>query len=177
MEEIPSMYSCHSYKERRSPSYETSFLSCLYDYSSYYYDGTYSVGFAGEGELTSAISYVTNGELPKIYTLTGHGESSLSTDFQTAVEKQNMELEELSLLTETEVPEDANCILMYAPQSDISSEEKEILLTYLQGGGNFFLITDPQSESGSRPNLDALMAEYSRYISIGDGKVYLAEST
>lgn len=131
-----------------------------YDYSNYYYDGSYSVSFAGESELTSAISYVTNETLPKIYTLTGHGESSLSSDFQTAVEKQNMELEEISLLTVTEVPEDASCIFMYAPQSDISSEEKDILLTYLQGGGNFFLITDPQSESGSRPNLDALMAEY-----------------
>lgn len=131
-----------------------------YDYSNYYYDGSYSVSFAGENELTSAISYVINDTLPKIYTLTGHGESTLSSSFQTAVEKQNMELEELSLLTVTEVPSDADCIFMYAPQSDISADEKDLLLTYLQGGGNFFLITDPQSESDSRPNLDALMETY-----------------
>lgn len=131
-----------------------------YDYSNYYYDGSYSVSFAGENELTSAISYVINDTLPKIYTLTGHGESTLSSNFQTAVEKQNMELEELSLLTVTEVPSDADCIFMYAPQSDISAEEKDLLLTYLQGGGNFFLITDPQTESGSRPNLDSLMETY-----------------
>lgn len=131
-----------------------------YDYSNYYYDGSYSVSFAGENELTSAISYVTNDTLPKIYTLTGHGESTLSSSFQTAIEKQNMELEELSLLTVSEIPSDADCILMYAPQSDLASEEKDILLTYLQGGGNFFLITDPQTESDSRPNLDTVMDSY-----------------
>lgn len=69
------------------------------DYSDYYTTGSYSESFAGESALTSAIDYVTNEDLPKLYALTGHGESELSSSFESAVAKQNVELESLSLLT------------------------------------------------------------------------------
>ena len=52
---------------------------------------SYYMNFAGESALTSAIDYVIRDTLPKLYTLTGHGESALSASFQSAVEKQNME--------------------------------------------------------------------------------------
>lgn len=131
-----------------------------YDTTNYYYDGTYTVSFAGEGALTSAISYVTNEDLPKIYTLTGHGESSISSTFTTAIEKENMEVAELSLLTVDAVPEDADCVIIYIPQSDISAEEKEMLLTYMQNGGNLYYISQPAEEEGQFANLEALLAEY-----------------
>lgn len=131
-----------------------------YDYSSYYYDGTYSVNFAGEGSLTSAIAYVTNENLPKLYALSGHGEQSLSSSFSTAVEKENMELNQLSLLTVDQIPDDADCILIYSPQSDISAEEKDMLLTYLQSGGSLYYISNPAETEGQFANLEALMAEY-----------------
>lgn len=40
------------------------------DYSDYYTTGSYSESFAGESALTSAIDYVTNEDLPKLYALT-----------------------------------------------------------------------------------------------------------
>ncbi|MFR2156473.1 MAG: Gldg family protein [Evtepia gabavorous] len=92
------------------------------------------MNFAGESALTSAIDYVIRDTLPKLYTLTGHGESALSASFQSAVEKQNMELEELSLLTAEEVPEDADCLLICGPESDLSQEEKEAILATPGGG-------------------------------------------
>ena len=131
----------------------------VYDYSSYYYDYSYDVSFAGESELTSAIDYVINEDLPTLYLLTGHGEATMASSFSTAVEKENIQPQELSLLTKEGVPEDADCVLIYAPQSDISEEEKEMLLRYLQGGGSLLLITDPPLE-GKLTNLEALMAEY-----------------
>jgi len=139
----------------------------VYDYSDYYTTGSYTTSFDGEGALTSAISYVTSNDLPKLYTLTGHGESSLSSTFSSAVQKENFEIEELSLVSAESVPEDADCILIYGPQSDISEEEKEMLLTYLQGGGNLLLVSDTPQEDSSRPNLDALMAEYGMTASEG----------
>lgn len=131
-----------------------------YDYTNYYYNGTYDVSFAGENLLTSAISYVTNDNLPKIYMLTGHGEAELAATFESAITNENMTIEELSLLTIDAIPEDADCIFINSPQGDISEEEKDMLLTYLQGGGNMYLISGPL-ESGERlANLEALMAEY-----------------
>ena len=129
------------------------------DYTSYYYYGTESWSFCGESELTSAIDYVVSENLPKVYLLTGHGESSLSDSFASAVKQQNIETAELSLLTLESVPADTDCILINAPQSDISLDEQSKLLEYLGNGGNLFLITDPP-KSGELTNLEALMADY-----------------
>lgn len=131
----------------------------VYDYYSYYYYGTTDVSFAGESELTSAIDYVINADLPKMYLLTGHGESSLNSTYQSAVEDENIISSELSLLSLEAVPEDADCILICAPQSDIAAEELEILRNYLASGGKIMLVSEPLQD-GRLDNLEALMADY-----------------
>ena len=138
------------------------------DYTSYYYYGTENWSFCGESELTSAIDYVVSENLPKVYLLTGHGESSLSDSFTSAVKQQNIEMAELSLLTLESVPADADCILINAPQSDISLDEQSKLREYLGNGGNLFLITDPPKNE-KLSNLEALMADYG--VSTVDGIV------
>lgn len=138
-----------------------------YDYSSYSSYG-YDASFAGESALTSAIDYVTRDDMPKLYTLTGHGETQLSSSFQSAVESGNFELEELSLLTAGAVPEDADALLICAPQSDLSQEEAELVQAYLQAGGHMILITDPPQEEALE-NLEALMASYG--VSAAEGIV------
>lgn len=58
-----------------------------YDYTSY----SRSIdGYDAEGQLTSAIQYVTmdSTELPVIYQVSGHGETALSGGFTEAIEKQ-----------------------------------------------------------------------------------------
>ena len=130
-----------------------------YDYSNYYTTGAYDVSFAGEGAITSAIDYVLSDNLPVVYTLTGHGETPLPSSLETAVQRENIELRELSLLTAGAVPDDAGAVLVSIPQGDISPQEGDMLLEYLQGGGKLFLITQPP-ESGAPANLEALMARY-----------------
>lgn len=129
------------------------------DYESYYYYGEQNWSFCGESEVTSAIDYVLSEDLPTVYTLTGHGESALPTTFATAVEKENIETAELSLLTEEAIPEGAAALLIYAPQRDISEDEKTKIETYLGNGGKLILITDPPQE-GALTNLEAVMAHY-----------------
>ena len=140
----------------------------VYDYYSYYYYGTEDISFCGEAALTSAIDYVVSESLPKIYTLTGHGEAALASTFTDAVDKENMETSELSLLTTEYVPEDADCILIYAPQSDISEQELTMLREYLHNGGNVVLITAPP-QNMPLTNLEALMADYG--LSAAEGVV------
>lgn len=140
-----------------------------YDYSDYYTTGSYSVSFAAESEITSAIDYVTSDDLPKLHMLTGHGESALSTSFQTAVEKQNVETEELSLLTVEGVPEDADALFINAPTSDISEAERDAILEYLQSGGRLILITGPLQDGTELTNLEAVMEYYG--VSAVDGIV------
>ena len=137
----------------------------LYSYS---YDSSYNyiVTFSGESGLTSAIDYVVSDDLPVVYTLSGHGEEELSTSFSSSIEALNVEVNSLSLIETGEIPEDADCLLILAPESDISADELSPIQTYLAEGGGLILITDPEHESGERPNLDALMEEdvYKRQV-------------
>ena len=131
-----------------------------YEYSDYYwYTGEYETYFAGESALTSAIDYVVSETIPKVYTLTGHGETELNSTFANAVEKENIEVASLSLLTEGSVPADADAVLICAPQRDISEDEKELLLAYLQEGGSLLLLTSPLQD-GTLTNLETVMAYY-----------------
>lgn len=134
------------------------------DYSSYSYSTT---GFDAEGQITSAIAAVSSENLPKVYTLTGHSESELSTTMSSAVEKENIELESLNLLTEDAVPEDADALLVLSPQTDLSTEETNKLLSYLMTGGKAFFITDYTGTE--MPNLTSLLNYYG--IEVEDGVV------
>mgnify|MGYP002229747180 FL=1 len=105
--------------------------SKIVDYSSMYqqemnsYSMSYeTTGFDGEGQLTSAVSYVTSDDLPMMYNIEGHGESSLSSSLESSIKKGNIDVQSLNLLTEGKVPEDADCILINSPKNDFSEDEK-----------------------------------------------------
>ena len=135
-------------------SYDDIYLSepDMYTYS-------YNTSFDGEGAITSAIDYVVNAEQPQLYRLEGHGESELPSTFQDQLEKANMELHDLSLLTVDAIPEDAACLLIYAPTSDISGEERDMLADYVTGGGKLLVMAGPV-DGASLDNLYSLLSEY-----------------
>ena len=78
----------------------------------------------------------------KIYQLTGHQEQDLGGNFTDALTKNNITVEDLSLVTMESVPEDAAALIICSPQKDFSSEETEKILNYLQNGGKVLLFTD-----------------------------------
>ena len=125
------------------------------DYTTY----SYATSFDGEGAITSAIDYVVSDELPQLYVLEGHGEAELSAVFSDQLTKENMEVNTFSLLTENAVPEAADCVLIYAPESDISQEEKDILADYVSTGGKLLVMAGP-TEDGTLTNLYSLLADY-----------------
>lgn len=120
---------------------------------------SYDVSFDGEGAITSAIDYVVNEDQPKVYVLEGHGEAELPDAFSEQIEKENIELTAFSLLTEDEIPEDADGILIYAPSSDISGEEKKLLAEYVAAGGKLMVMAGP-TEDGTLENLYSILADY-----------------
>lgn len=144
-------------------SYSDIYLTDI-DYTTY----SYVYSFDGEGAITSAIDYVVSDDLPKVYVLEGHGEEELSSEFSDQLEKENMELVQFSLLNEDEIPEDADCILIYAPSSDISEEEKTLLADYVSEGGQLMVIAGP-TEDGTLTTLYGLIADYG--VTVADGIV------
>lgn len=123
------------------------------------YSYSYNTSFDGEGAITSAIDYVINEEQPKVYLLEGHGERELPASFKEQIEKENIQLEQLSLLNVDSIPEDAAGIMIYAPSSDISREEQTMLADYTKKGGKLFAAAGPVKE-GSLDNLHGLLEEY-----------------
>ena len=123
------------------------------------YSYSYSTSFDGEGAITSAIDYVTNPDQPVVYALTGHGEEDLPATFADSLEKENITVEELSLLNTDEIPEDAACLIVYAPQSDISEAERILLEDYVAGGGKLLVMAGPV-EDADLTNFYALLEPY-----------------
>ena len=66
---------------------------------------SYTTSFDGEGAITSAIDYVVSEELPQLYVLEGHGEAELPATFSEQIEKENIETNTLSQLTDHALPE------------------------------------------------------------------------
>ena len=125
------------------------------DYNTYSYTTS---GFDGEGQITSAISYVTSDNLPVLYTLDGHGEKSLDSTLQEDIEKANIEIKSLNLLTEESVPEDADCLMINSPSTDISEDERDAIIEYLENGGKAMIFSDYTEES--MDNFDAVLENY-----------------
>ena len=120
---------------------------------------SYNASFDGDGAITSAIDYVVSEELPQVYVLEGHGEAELPETFSDQIEKENMELHTFSLLTEDAVPEDADCVMIYSPATDISQEEKDMLADYAANGGKLLVMAGP-TEEDDLENLYSLLADY-----------------
>ena len=127
------------------------------DYSSYYTTGSYTMNFAAENALTSGIAKVTRENAYLLYQLAGHGETSIESDFTEALANAGVTVQDLNFLTNGSVPEDADVVLINAPQTDFSSLDADALRGYLSTGGCVLVTTDLTVDT---PNLDAVLAEY-----------------
>ena len=130
--------------------YETSI-----DYQTY---SSQTTGFDGEGQITSAIGYVTSENLPVLYTVEGHGEKDMDSSIKEDIEKANMDIKSLNLLTEGSVPDDADCLFIDSPSTDFSSDEKDAIIEYLENGGKAIIFSDYTTED--MPNFDAILENY-----------------
>ncbi len=115
-------------------------------------------GFDLEGLLTSAIDYVTTDDLPMVYELSGHGELLLSGEFRTALDRENVKLQEIQLVTAGSIPRDADCVLILAPSEDYSEAEIGALKNYMDQGGHLYILLQWTKEP--QKNLQGFLAEY-----------------
>ena len=135
-------------------SYEDIYLTEA-DMASY----SYTTSFDGEGAITSAIDYVVSEDHPKLYMTEGHGEAEVSAVFADQIEKQNIETVTFTLLNSDTIPEDADVVLIHAPTSDLSKEEKDMLAEYTKNGGKLMVMAGP-AEDGVLTNLYSLLGDY-----------------
>lgn len=134
------------------------------DYQTYTSNTT---GYDAEGQLTSAIQYVTNEDMQTVYTVTGHGELSISSRFKELIEKMNLGLKELNLLETDAVPKDCRALVILGPSSDFSKDDADKVLSYLSDGGKALVTT--QYTSASMQNFKSILKAYG--LQLNDGMV------
>nr|MDE7021680.1 Gldg family protein [Lachnospiraceae bacterium] len=141
-----------------------------YEYYSYY---EYQItGYDGEGQIVSALEYVTTDTMPKLYMVSGHNELELETQFRQAIEKKNIACESLLLLSEEQVPEDAQALILNAPLSDYSDDDVEKIIRYLEKGGNAVIV--PAWTDVELPNFERILDYYG--VSVLNGVIMEGDS-
>lgn len=131
---------------------------------------TYSsevTGFDGEGQITSAINYVTSDNMPVMYTLEGHDEATMSDTLKDTIQKANIDIQSLNLLTMDSVPDDADILFIFAPAKDISEDEASKIISYLENGGKALIVSNYSSEE--MPNFASVLENYG--VKTADGIV------
>lgn len=151
---------------------ESSKRSKVVDYSDLYvYEFDYTnytqnvTGYDAEGQITSAISYVLSEDMPKIYMITGHGESEWDATFTEVVQKANIEAESINLMNYEEVPQDAVAVVIHAPTQDLSADDTEKVLSYLEKGGDILINTTYTGQE--MPNFNKILEFYGVEVSEG----------
>ena len=156
------LYEIVGYSDGTYMSYEDCTMAYQNIYYSYGDSPEVKEYFFAENEITGAIDYVTSDNIPIIYEITGHGEASTSTGkFGNLTMKENVELRTHTLASgdKIAVPDDAAAVLIYAPSADITKEELDALITYVDGGGDIIFFSFYEYISPEEmPNLTALTA-------------------
>ncbi|NLL51376.1 MAG: GldG family protein [Peptococcaceae bacterium] len=136
----------------------------VYDMYSYYTTGRYTeTEFDAEGQLTSAVDYVVRDSTTKVYTLEGHGESTLPVAALNLIDKANINTDTVNLLTAGGIPKDCDLLISHAPEKDLANDELSMIKSYLAEGGKLLLLID----SDSLANFNILMGEYGMNIAKG----------
>lgn len=143
----------------------------LFNYTQSQSDGSYQPSsFIGENKLTSALLYVSSADAPRVFFLTGHDEiaSSYCTMLTGQLRSSNYEVEDLTLGSDGQL-RPGDTVLMLAPSVDLTSEEYQILQTWLDEGGRLFYVSNPTTDTSRMTNLERLLSYYN--LGFSDGVV------
>lgn len=125
------------------------------DYQTY---SSKTTGYDAEGQLTSAIQYITSDDLQTVYEIIGHGEETISGNFQEAIEKMNLNLQSLTLLETEQIPKDCELVVINGPTADFSKDDTDKMIQYLADGGKALITTQYTTEEMS--NFKKLLTTY-----------------
>lgn len=156
--------------EKTDRQISVSFDDILVGSSSYYGTSSSATEFDGDGQLTSALNYVTSSKEYKAYYTTGHGETDFSSSVTDLMEKSRISAEVLNLLSATSIPDDCDLLILNGPTSDLTKDEISVLNKYLKKGGNVLCLLAYTDKSMDQ--LYGLLEDYGMKVSDG----YIADT-
>lgn len=109
--------------------------------------------FWGESRITNALIELSQGERKKLYFSQGYGEPSVDvrdgelSEIISALGRDYVEVEGLSLPEISEIPEDADGVCIVSPNLELHEDELVKLWEYWNRGGRLFFAMSPQEET------------------------------
>jgi ABC-type uncharacterized transport system involved in gliding motility auxiliary subunit len=119
-----------------------------------------------EVDITNALVKLTRSGGRKVYFLEGHNERRIGSALPdvsagadeaegragfskaaAALRNETHSVESLLLATSSEVPEDANLVVIAGPTQPFFDEERQALERYLAGGGSLLVMIDPRAQT------------------------------
>ncbi len=114
-----------------------------------------------EEALTSGLIKVTREGTKVLYFISGHGEHGLDdqeeaglSQIKQALENANYAVEDLLLLQESAIPEDAAVVVLAGPQKNLLPTELDALNAYIHQGGRVVCMFDPGQASDTAKFLE-----------------------
>ena len=131
-----------------------------YDASGMFNNAQEISAFKGEQVITGALIELVEDRQTKIGLVTGQGEAGLGdgsslSRFESAVERQNLKLEDLSLAGLEKIPGTFGAVILAGPAYDLTDHDIAILQTYWDEKGRLLLLLNPRVRT---PKLDAFLA-------------------
>ncbi|HJU06129.1 MAG TPA: DUF4350 domain-containing protein [Nitrospiraceae bacterium] len=134
-------------------------------------DQTTRVTTPSEAELTSALIRVSKDKKKHIQFLEGHGERSLTDSergglslMKDALVKQGYETGTVSLLQESQVPENTSVLVLAGPRRPVTKDEQDRIGRFVDAGGRLLLLVDPDTHSELDPLLRRWGVELGRGV-------------
>lgn len=129
-----------------------------------------------EESITNAIIKVSNENPVKVYFASGNNEISLDNlnYLKAYLEDQIYEIEELNLMSATEIPSDCKILAFIRPEEDLTDSQVELIKNYVNNGGNLFVCALEPSD-GEYTNLQKVLDLYG--VKINKGLLYEGNSS
>ena len=125
------------------------------------------VSYNFESEITRAIHFVSQGDPPVVYFVTGSGERELLPQFVVFLEAENFILREVNPILE-EIPASADILYVPMPMRDFTDVKADRLIDFMRRGGSVFFALGFRLEVF--PNLERVLDYYG--ISMGDFVIF-----
>jgi ABC-2 type transport system permease protein len=140
-----------------------------FDQYSYQTDVT---GIKAEQAFTGAIKYVTSDYTPTVYFTEGHQENKVDDYYETVkiyLDQNNYAVKTVNLMTQEEVPSDAEILIIASPKTDLSTDEEYKIKQYLKNGGKVLFLFDSLESDVKFTAFENVLADYN--ISLNYDKV------
>jgi len=139
--------------------------------------------FKGEGMFLSALQSIIEGEPPKVYFLTGHGERD-PEDFDERrgystlsryIQRDNLTVHKWNLSEKREMPSDAGVIVIAGPRQPFTTAEAMAVEEYIGKRNRMMILLDPRQDSGLKPMLQRLGVKVDQDLVLARGRLLGAD--